>query len=157
MKTTIQKNKTTILAYRSINADGYPEDSGYVVCTLVAGNGLSSDLQSHTGERLSEHLVHNKVFKTFRDPRLAKLFFNILDAGEVDTDFWRRPNTLERQQFELEEASAFWSILDHPSAEKRNEEEEAAKYQQEDFDSNPEEPVVSEYEKVSYDHDDYWN
>jgi hypothetical protein len=152
MKTTIQKNKTTILAYASINANGDPEDSGYVVCTLTAGNGLSPDLQSHTGQRLSERLVHNKVFKTFRDPRLAKLYFNILDAGEVNTDFWRRPNLLERQQVEVEEANAFWSVLDEGV-----EEEEATKYQQEDYDSNPEEPVVSEYEKVSYDHDDYWN
>tara|TARA_R100000808_G_scaffold6998_1_gene20565 strand:- start:15021 stop:15446 length:426 start_codon:yes stop_codon:yes gene_type:complete len=96
MKTTIQKNKTTILRTHT-------PSEGFVVATITAGTGLSHDLQSSTGERRSELLVHNKVFKTFRDPRLAKLFFNILEAGEVNTDHWRRPSQEGGDWFLLKE------------------------------------------------------
>jgi hypothetical protein len=106
MKTTIQKNETTILRTSS-------PSEGYVVATITAGNGLSSDLQSYDGQRRSDLLVHNKVFKTFRDPRLAKLFFGILEAGEVNTDFWRRPQQESGDWFLLEQyhankAEKFW-------------------------------------------------
>jgi len=106
MKTTIQKNETTILATSS-------PSKGYVVATITAGNGLSSDLQSYDGQRRSDLLVHNKVFKTFRDPRLAKLFFSILADGEVNTDHWRRPTQEGGDWFLLEQhhtgaAKKFW-------------------------------------------------
>ena len=96
MKTEIQKNETTILRTHT-------PSEGYVVATVTAGNGLSFDLQSYDGQRRSELLVHNKVFKTFRDPRLAKLFFSILAEGEVNTDFWSRPTQEGGDWFLLKE------------------------------------------------------
>jgi hypothetical protein len=154
MKVTIQKNETTILA----------ASNGYVVATLTAGTGLSHNLRSYDGQRRSDLLVHNKVFKTFRDPRLAKLYFNILDAGEVKTDFWRKPQQESGDWFLLEQyhtgkAKKFWDGVfpeedgDPPAEPKAGSRED----QYEDCDTNPDEPVVSEYEKVSYDHDDFWN
>ena len=85
MKTEIQKNETTILATT------FPS-VGFAVVTVTAGQGLSVNLKSHSGERRSELLVHGRVFKTFRHPLLFKLFTDILEAGEVNTDHWRRPS-----------------------------------------------------------------
>ena len=138
MKTTIQENETTILE------TSFPS-KGFVVVTVTAGSGLSPDLQSFDGQRRSDLLVHNKVFRTFRDPRLAKLYFSVLAAEEVNTDHWRKPSQEGGDWFLLKQyhagsAKKFWNGV----------------FPEED-DDNPEEPEVSEYEKVSYDHDDYWN
>ena len=154
MKTTIQKNETTVLA----------ASNGYVVATLTAGTGLSADLQSFDGQRRSDLLVHNKVFRTFRDPRLAKLFFSVLAAAEVNTDHWRRPTQEGGEWFLLDQhhsgaVKKFWDGVlpeeggDNPDEPKVGSHEE----QYEDCDTNPDEPVVSNYEMVSYDHDDFWN
>ena len=106
MKTTIQKNETTILATST-------PSEGYVVATITAGTGLSHDLQSFTGERRSELLVHGSVFKTFRHPLLFKLFTDIAAAGEINTDHWRRPTQEGGDWFLLKQhhankAEKFW-------------------------------------------------
>jgi hypothetical protein len=100
MTTTIQKNKTTILRTNA-------PSEGFVVATITAGVGLSRDLQSSTGERRSELLVHGRVFKTFRHPQLFKLFTDIEAAGEINTDHWRRPTQEGGDWFLLKE----WSSL----------------------------------------------
>jgi hypothetical protein len=153
MKATIQKNETTIL-----KTSNPVIEHGYVVVTVTAGTGLSADLQSFDGERRSELLVHTKVFRTFRDPRLAKLFFSILEEGEVNTDHWRRPS----------QEGGDWALLKqhHANAAEKfsegvfpdeNKEILLAIHGGEFSSDDPDSEEVSNYEMVSYDHDGFWN